>query len=153
MDFWGLDRMRATTPTRTKRSAGRPVVRSDGDADEIFALSERSLRDLFERREKKIGPDGAVCRRGEERWPFPGTVEIWVPNGRDGVHYFLATSTNLSRQGIGLRCDEPIVPGVIIELAVHEPELTLHGDAVVRHCAAAEDGSFLLGLQFLFKAS
>ena len=77
-------------------------------------------------------------------------VELWLP-GEDGTErYVLATSLNLSEHGVGLYCDEEVDRGWQIAIAIHEPEVSFHGRAVVRHCTETPDGRFLAGLEFLF---
>jgi hypothetical protein len=56
---------------------------------------------------------------------------------------------NLSLGGVGLRCDEPLSPGLELAIAVHEPEVSLHGRAVVRHCTGMR-GDYLIGVEFLY---
>jgi len=84
------------------------------------------------------------------RWPFPGTVELWIPQADGTELYTLATSMNLSLQGIGIRCEEPLAPGLELGIAVHEPEVSFHGHAIVRHCTEIQD-DYLVGLQFIFE--
>ena len=86
------------------------------------------------------------------RWPFPGTVELWIPEGDGTERYELATSLNLSLVGVGIRCDESLESGVELAIAIHEPEVSFHGRAVVRHCTEMES-DFLVGLEFLFSDS
>jgi hypothetical protein len=88
-------------------------------------------------------------RRRAPRWPFPGTVELWIPEADGQERYTLATSLNLSLQGMGMRCDEELSEGTELAIAIHEPEVSFHGRAVVRHCTEFE-GEYLIGLQFLF---
>ena len=92
----------------------------------------------------------APGKRRVPRWPFPGVVELWLPDQNGDPQHSLATSINLSLHGIGIRCDEPLEPGVEIEIAFHEPEVSFHGRAVVRHTTQIES-DYLIGLQFVFK--
>lgn len=91
--------------------------------------------------------DGTETRRGIKRWPFPGTVELWIPEADGTERYALATSLNLSLQGVGIRTDEPLPVGTKMAIALHEPEVSFHGHAVVRHCTPIED-DYLMGMQF-----
>ncbi len=119
------------------------------DTTEIRALTEHSLNDLLTRREIETA---ASNRRQMIRWPFPGTVELWIPDER-GERYALATSVNLSRHGMGVTCEEDLPVGMCLQIAFHEPEMSFHGRAVVRHSTPAEEGGFILGLQFVFQAA
>ena len=53
-------------------------------------------------------------------------------------------------RGIGIRADEALTPGVQLGIAVHEPEASFHGRAVVRHCTDTGQGYHIVGLEFLF---
>lgn len=119
------------------------------DVSEISPLTQAAVAQLLNSRMAKHGEDVDVCRRRAVRWSFPGTVELWVP-GPDGEEYELATSVNLSTTGVGLRLDHAIPPGTRLGIAIHEPEVSFHGRAVVRHCTEVEDGHHLAGLEFLF---
>ncbi len=88
-------------------------------------------------------------RRRVARWPFPGTAELWIPDDDGPERYALATSLNVSLHGVGVRCDEQLTPGLELMIAIHEPEVSLHGRAVVRHCTEIED-DYLIGLEFIF---
>jgi hypothetical protein len=56
---------------------------------------------------------------------------------------------NISETGVGLRCDEQLQVGDSMEVAVHVPEMTLCGQAVVRFCAEAGD-DFIIGMEFQY---
>ncbi|RME36937.1 MAG: PilZ domain-containing protein [Planctomycetota bacterium] len=116
---------------------------------EIQALTRAAIARLLDDRTRQ-GQRGSVRdRRTAPRWPFPGTVELWVPDEHGIEHYVLATSLNLSLTGAGIRADEPVPEGVELAVAFHEPEVSFHGRAVVRHCTRIEN-SYLIGLQFVF---
>ncbi len=116
---------------------------------EICPLSQDALADLLTRRLAREGRGSSDCRRSAPRWAFPATVELWI-SGNDGERHEFATSINLSASGIGLRADEPLNPGTVVGIAVHEPEMSFHGRAVVRHCTNTNRGYYLAGLEFLF---
>jgi len=117
-------------------------------ASEICELTRQSIKSLLEQRMgAATGRDR--CRRDNVRWAFPGAVELWITDDDGTENHVLATSINLSSQGIGIRTDEPIKPGTEVGVAVHEPEMSLHGRAAVRHCNPAGH-EFVVGLQFLF---
>lgn len=141
--------MAATVKRRS--STQRVATHKDAEALEFCALTQRSISDLLERRTTEASRNGGACRRRAQRWPFPGTVELWLPDGRGGERYALATSTNLSHEGIGIQAEEGIDPGTPVQIAIHEPELTFHGRAIVRHCTACDNGEYLMGMQFVFE--
>lgn len=117
---------------------------------EICALTKEAVGQLLAKRQSRSSRADSTCRRRAMRWPFPGTVELWVPDEDTGEHYALATSINLSLEGIGIRSDEELRPGLQLAVAIHEPEMSFHGRAQVRHCTETDAGSFIVGLQFLF---
>jgi len=120
------------------------------DTAEICALTEQSVGELLGKRQSWASRADASGRRRAMRWPFPGTVELWVPD-EDGIErYALATSINLSIDGIGIRADEELHPGLQLAVAIHEPEMSFHGQAVVRHCTETDTDSYILGLQFVY---
>ena len=121
------------------------------DVAEICALTEESVGELLAKRQSWASRADAGGRRRAMRWPFPGTVELWVPDENAGEHYALATSINLSMDGIGISADEELRPGLQLAIAIHEPEMSFHGKALVRHCTATDTGSYILGLQFLYE--
>jgi len=119
------------------------------EATEIYPLTEKSIAKLLEGRNARQPDTKGKARRSVKRWPFPGTVELWIPD-EDGLErYSLATSLNLSLGGVGIRLDEALPEGMELALAVHEPEVSFHGRAVVRHCANMGD-DYLIGLQFSY---
>jgi hypothetical protein len=120
------------------------------DVSEICPLSQAAVAQLLTSRLAEHGAASDVCRRSAVRWSFPGTVELWVP-GRNGEEYELATSINLSTSGVGIRLDHALRPGTKLAIAIHEPEVSFHGRAVVRHCTETERGYYLAGLEFLFE--
>lgn len=120
---------------------------------DIFPLSEQTIAELLARRggdEPDVADD---CQRRAPRWPFPGTVELWVPDESGCERYELATSLNLSHHGIGIRFEEALKPGRELNIAIHEPEASFHGRAEVRHCTELSDGTYYIGLQFRFDAT
>ena len=119
------------------------------DATEICPLTEDAVAKLLTHRRIKKSNAGPRGRRKTTRWPFPGTVELWIPEEGGIERYALATSLNLSLHGAGIRCDEPLAAGLDLAIAIHEPEVSFHGRAIVRHCTEIED-DYLIGLQFCF---
>ena len=122
------------------------------EATEICRLTEKAVAKLLARRGVRVRGKKGKGRRLLPRWPFPGTVELWIPQDDQTERYELATSLNLSLRGVGIRCDEPLTPGLELAVAIHEPEVSFHGRAVARHCTEMED-DYLVGLEFLFDAA
>lgn len=120
------------------------------DIAEICALTEESVGELLAKRQSWASRADAGGRRRAMRWPFPGTVELWIPDENAGERYALATSINLSIDGIGICANEELHPGLQLAVAIHEPEMSFHGRALVRHCTETDTGSYFLGLQFLY---
>jgi hypothetical protein len=123
------------------------------DVTEICPLTQDAVAKLLADRQAKVSDRNHNCRRRAARWTFPGTVELWVPDDTGAEQYSLATSINLSTQGIGIRADEPLKPGLEVGVAIHEPEVSFHGRAVVRHCTETPDETYIVGLQFRFEAA
>lgn len=121
------------------------------DADNIVRLSAETIRQLLDSRansaQKKSGPG----KRSTDRWPFPGTVEIWLPEQCYGERHFLATLHNLSAGGLAMRTRRPVPTGSRLAFALHQPELSCYGEALVRHCTQAAFG-YLVGLEFIFES-
>ncbi len=118
---------------------------------DIFPLTQQAIAKLLGDRDADGSQGHPGCQRKTPRWPFPGTVELWLPADEpNGERYELASSDNLSLHGIGVRFEEPMEPGLALGIAFHEPEASFHGRAVVRHCKALGDGSFYIGMQFQF---
>ncbi len=120
---------------------------------EVTMLTKKSMTSLMnERRKRFAARNPRNCKREVQRWPFPGTVQIWTQD--DGLDQLIfATSLNLSSQGIGLRCEEAFPCGCELVIAVHEPEISFQGRAVVRHCSETEDGWYHIGMQFIYDAA
>ncbi len=117
---------------------------------EVTVLTEKALGKLLAERQGISATKSKKCRRQAVRWPFPGTVQLWLNDETDGERLLLATSLNLSVQGMAIRCDESLEPGTEVTLAVHEPEVSFQGRAVVRHCAQNDDDIYCIGLAFMF---
>ncbi len=122
------------------------------DAMEIYRLTEKAIDGLLSEQEQDRNTATAACRRRTKRWPFPGTVEMWLPDEKGVEQIALGTCVNLSRQGLAMFYEEELPLGLEMAMAVHQPEASLHGRAVVRHCAAKDEG-FYIGVEFLFDKS
>jgi hypothetical protein len=119
------------------------------DADKILKLSPAVLSELLEKRQVNTIAKVPSQRRSEERWPFPGTVEVWLPDQCYGERHLLATLHNLSQSGLAMRTRRVVPTDTRISLAIHQPEMSCYGDALVRHCTRAPVG-YLVGVEFLF---
>jgi hypothetical protein len=118
------------------------------DAEKIVRLSPEIVAEMLEaRRVNTIEKDQYSETRRADRWPFPGTVEIWLPEGCYGDGHLLATMHNLSLDGLAMRTRRPIPIGTKISIAMHQPEVSCYGAAIVRHCTAASIG-YLVGVEF-----
>jgi len=121
------------------------------DAERIVKLTPESIRELLDAHRIKTVPKRAPGQRREERWPFPGTVELWLPEQCYGERHVLATLHNLSPHGLAMRARRPIDRDTRLSLAIHQPELSCYGRAIVRHCTRAQAG-YLVGVEFSFDA-
>ncbi len=121
------------------------------DAQEIVKISPESIRELL--RAQSPSSDQAVGdeQRRTPRWPFPGTVEIWLPDDAFGERHVLATLHNLSPVGLAMRTRRAIHAGTRISLAIHQPELSCYGHAMVRHCTRSNVG-YLIGVELIFES-
>lgn len=115
----------------------------------VVPLTEKAVSKLLRSREAARPKNRQAGKRLTPRWPFPGVVELWLPDENGEMQHSLATSINLSLNGIGIRYDETLEPGTEVELAFHEPEMSFHGRAIVRHATKMES-DHLIGMQFVF---
>ncbi len=112
---------------------------------EITAASiEEVLRQRFGYSEDGYGDE----RRGRPRWPFPGTVELWVPDESGEEEYVLAKALNLSPKGVAILSEDDLRIGMTLSIAIHQPETTFLGKAIVRHRTPTERGH-RVGLEFV----
>ena len=119
------------------------------DAEQIVKLTQDAITNLLNSRAiKSVNKDGPGNRQ-EERWPFAGTVEVWLPDECYGERHLLATLHNHSSHGLAMRTRRPIPSETRISLALHQPELSCYGHAIVRHCTRAQVG-YLIGVEFCF---
>ena len=117
--------------------------------DEFISLTEDAVVAILRQRYGYADEGYRDQRRDRPRWPFPGTVELWVPHQNGAEQYLLARALNLSTTGVGILVDSEMSPGQEVSIAIHQPEATLLGKAVVRHCAPAANGNHV-GLEFLY---
>ncbi|HEY3244032.1 MAG TPA: PilZ domain-containing protein [Phycisphaerae bacterium] len=114
---------------------------------EILPLSRAAIRELLRARTVEE-PCTADERRRVPRWPFPGTVEIWSKNA-DGLEFHqLGTCSNLSEGGAGIVTDCWLPVGDTLDIAIHQPEASYHGRAIVRHCSRYAEG-YGVGMEFI----
>ena len=119
------------------------------DAENIVRLTRETIQELLDSRRMQSESKHAPGKRQYERWPFPGTVEVWLPDKCYGERHVLATLHNLSAHGLAMRTRRPIPTESRISLAIHQPALSCYGHAVVRHCTRAQVG-YLVGAEFFF---
>ncbi|MCB9850995.1 MAG: hypothetical protein H6817_09875 [Phycisphaerales bacterium] len=117
--------------------------------EEFIPLSADAVLDILHERYGYCDDRDANERRGRTRWPFPGTVELWVPNEDGGEEYLLARALNLSPLGVGILVEDDIPMDARVSIAIHQPEATLFGKALTRHASPTPEGT-LVGLQFLY---
>lgn len=121
------------------------------DAERIVKITPQSIRQLVESRSvKAVDKPRSNEYRKSERWPFPGTVEVWLPEDAYGDRHLLATLHNLSIEGLAMRTRRPVQVGTKLSLAIHQPSLSCYGHAIVRHCSGAPVG-YLIGVEFDFE--
>lgn len=122
------------------------------EASEILPLTRQAVAKLITSRalSRQASLRDESCRRHRVRWPFPGAAELWIRDDAGIEHHWLATCLNLSLGGIGIRLDRSLAPGAELDIAVHQPEVSFHGRAIVRHCTPTADGEFAAGLEFCF---
>jgi hypothetical protein len=121
------------------------------DAERIVKLTPESVEELLNARSVQAQNKNGPGHRREERWPFPGTVEVWLPDECYGEKHVLATLHNLSPHGLAMRSRRPITKDTPVSIAIHQPELSCYGNALIRHCTRAHVG-YLIGMEFSFAA-
>lgn len=119
------------------------------DAERIVKVSPEVIRTLLESQSRRAQAKHPPGKRATERWPFPGTVEVWLPDECYGERHVLATLHNLSLGGLAMRTRRPIASETRLSLALHQPELSCYGHGIVRHCTRAPIG-YLVGVEFVF---
>lgn len=119
------------------------------DAERIVKLTPETIREMIDSQHVEAISKVPHSNRREERWPFPGTVEVWLPKECYGEQHLLATLHNLSLNGLGMRCRRPVPVDTKVSVAVHQPDMSCYGHAVIRHCTQAHVG-YLIGMEFIF---
>lgn len=121
------------------------------DAERIVKLSPEAIAELIDAHRVAAVSKEPPGKRREERWPFPGTVELWLPEQCYGERHMLATLHNLSPNGLGMRSRRPVPVDTKVSLAIHQPALSCYGHALVRHCTRTHVG-YLVGLEFIYQS-
>lgn len=119
------------------------------DAEQIVRITPEVIRSLIQKSPAPTIAKQGPGRREQERWPFAGTVELWLPDTAYGEKHILATLHNISAGGLAVRSRLPIQTDTRVDLALHQPDLSCYGQAIVRHCTSAPSG-YLIGVEFLF---
>ncbi len=121
------------------------------NATEIRPLTPDAILKLLTGRQAGKHAAGKNNKRRTPRWSFPAPVELWIPQEDGSEEYMLATCENLSASGVGVRCDEDLPLGCELAIAIHQPEMSLHGRATVCHSTKMAD-DYYAGLEFTFDA-
>lgn len=121
------------------------------DAENIVKITPEAIQELLDTRRQPAVDKTAPGNRREDRWPFPGTVEVWLPESCYGERHMLATLHNLSAHGLAMRSRRPIPVETKLSIAIHLPALSCYGHAIVRHCTQAHIG-YLIGMEMIFEA-
>jgi hypothetical protein len=119
------------------------------DAERIVRITPQAIGELLQSQHVEAIPKRGPGSRREERWPFPGAVEVWLPESCYGERHLLATLHNLSPHGLAMRSRRPVPVETKIELAIHQPTLSCYGQGVVRHCTQGQAG-YLIGVELVF---
>ena len=135
-------------PTADRASLAQ-IGKTAMDAEKIVKLTPEAIRELLDSHRVDAEPKHSSGKRRDERWPFPGTVEVWLPDECYGERHILATLHNLSANGLAMRTRRPIPSETRISLALHQPALSCYGHAIVRHCTRATVG-YLVGVEFYY---
>lgn len=115
--------------------------------EEILKLERKVLSEVLTR---QFCPDDdwkGKEKRHNQRWPFPGTVEVSPNSGENQL--WLGTLRNVSETGLGMCCEEYLKPESVIDLAFHMPEASFYGKGVIRYCKEVRD-RYMVGVEFLF---
>ena len=118
---------------------------------EFVALNAETIQTLLESGRQQQADRRNRERRREKRWPFPGTVQLWVRNPAGEEFEIHATCQNLNEAGLGLICEQGFEVGMIVPIAIHQPDATYHGTGVIRHCTPS-DGAYFLGVELVDRA-
>ncbi len=120
------------------------------DATEICPLTREAVAEVLSAQVRDETPSPETGQRKTPRWPFPGTVQMWLTDEHGDEQHLFATCLNLSLNGLGMLCEEPLSPGQELPIAIHQPLASLQGRAIVRHCTA-NDAGYYIGMEFIFE--
>ena len=126
------------------------VVNQKDDVGEATRQRILQIIDELGYRPSGIARGLATRRTGTLGLVVPDVANPFFAGVAHGVEQqAFATCVNLSLNGMGMLYDEPLEVGLELTLAVHQPEASLQGRAIVRHCTENEAG-FYIGTEFLF---
>ena len=117
------------------------------NVDEFQPLTKTAIRTLLEARQSGKEVLNEQDKRRLPRWPFPGKAELWLVKQDGSEPLVIGEIHELNEMGAGIRCGLRIEPGQVVTIAIHQPEASFHGTAVVRHCTAYSTG-YQVGLEF-----
>ena len=115
--------------------------------DEIQPLTPDRVADLVQARCGGNVKAATSCKRRKTRWPCRGNVELWLPRPGGPAEHVIGYLRELSEAGAGIRTKNEIEPGQVLSIAIHQPEASLYGKAIVRHCTHRPDGCHV-GVEF-----
>lgn len=125
-------------------------MKLDMTDQEFIRLDREAIELLIDRHGRQLTRKGTdqPKRRRIQRWPFPGTVQLWFEDLSGEENQIIGTCHNLNENGIGLYCERSFEVGREIPIAIHQPEATYHGNGVVRHCTQSGP-EYFIGLEFV----
>lgn len=115
---------------------------------EFVPLTRDAIKRLIENRQHLVARMQGRPTRRLPRWPFPGPIQLWVRNVAGEEIEIFGTCHNLNENGAGIYCERPIEEGTRLPVAIHQPEATYQGEAVVRHCTQSGK-EYFVGLEFV----
>ncbi len=116
--------------------------------EEFVPITAASIEQVLRQRFGYSEEGYADQRRTRPRWPFPGTVELWIPDESGEEEYVLARALNLSPKGVAIITEDDLAVGSTVSIAIHQPETTFLGKATVKHRTPMEKGH-RVGLEFI----
>ncbi len=120
--------------------------------NDIVKLTRDRIAELVRSREAPESDYTGNERRRAPRWPFPGAIGLRPADG-GGDETWFGTCRDVSITGVGITCERYFEPGTALEIALHLPEATFCGKAVVRYCVELEadtEDEYAMGLEFDF---
>ncbi len=120
----------------------------DVEDKEFVALNAETIQTLLQSGARERSDRRGRERRREKRWPFPGTVQLWLRDRAGEEFEVHATCQNLNEAGLGLLCDRGFEVDMVVPIAIHQPDATYHGTGVIRHCTPS-DGAYFVGVELV----